>query len=60
MESEEGGDYYFINVDLAVKSMSDTYSTDNKLWDTLNYFRMTEEAVKRMKSFAQMPRGDRR
>ena len=51
--AKEGGDYYFIDVDLTVKSIDDTYSTfDNKLWDTLNYFRtkeQAEEAAKRMK-----------
>lgn len=51
--AKEGGDYYFIDVDLTVKSIDDTYSTfDNKLWDALNYFRtkeQAEEAAKRMK-----------
>lgn len=51
--AKKGGDYYFIDVDLTVKSIDDTYSTfDNKLWDALNYFRtkeQAEEAAKRMK-----------
>ena len=43
--AKEGGDYYFIDIDLTVKSIDDTYSTfDNKLWDTLNYFRTKEQA----------------
>ena len=51
--AKKGGDYYFIDVDLTVKSIDDTYSTfDNILWDALNYFRtkeQAEEAAKRMK-----------
>ena len=51
--AKKGGDYYFIDVDLIVKSIDDTYSTfDNKLWDALNYFRtkeQAEEAAKRVK-----------
>jgi hypothetical protein len=51
--AKEGEDYYFIDVDLTVKSIDDTYSTfDNKLWDALNYFRTkeyTEEAARRVK-----------
>ena len=51
--AKEGGDYYFIDVDLIVKSIDDTYSTfDNKLWDALNYFRTKEytaEAARRVK-----------
>ena len=51
--AKKGGDYYFIDVDLTVKSIDDTYSTfDNKLWYSLNYFRTkeyTEEAARRMK-----------
>ena len=47
------GNYYFIDVNLTVKSIDDTYSTfDNELWDTLNYFRTKEytaEAAKRVK-----------
>ena len=51
--AKKGGDYYFIDVDLIVKSIDDTYSTfDYKLWDALNYFRTQEqatEAARRMK-----------
>ena len=44
--AKEGGDYYFIDVDLIVKSIDDTCSTfDNKLWDALNYFRTQEQAT---------------
>lgn len=51
--AKKGGDYYFFDVNLTVKSIDDTYSTfDNELWDALNYFRtheQTEEAAKRVK-----------
>jgi len=51
--AKKGGDYYFIDVDLTVKSLDDTYSTfDNKLWNALNYFHTEEqagEAARRMK-----------
>ena len=51
--AKKGGDYYFIDVDLTVKSIDDTYSTfDNKLWDALNYFHteeQTKEAAKRVR-----------
>lgn len=51
--AKKGGDYYFIDVDLTVKSLDDTYSTfDNKLWDALNYFHTEEQAgevARRMK-----------
>ena len=51
--AKKDGDYYFIDVDLTVKSIDDTYSTfDNKLWDNFNYFRtkeQAEEAAKRVK-----------
>ena len=44
--AKEGGDYYFIDVDLIVKSIDDTCSTfNNKLWDALNYFRTQEQAT---------------
>ncbi len=47
---KKGGDYYFIDVDLTVKSLDDTYSTfDNKLWDALNYFRTQEQATEAAK-----------
>ena len=50
--ADAGKDYYFIDVDLIVKSIDDTYSTfDYKLWDALNYFRtqeQAEEAAKRV------------
>lgn len=51
--AKKGGDYYFINIDLTVKSIDDTYSTfDNKLWDALNHFRTKEytaEAARRVR-----------
>ncbi|WP_455072293.1 hypothetical protein [Prevotella melaninogenica] len=51
--AKKGGDYYFIDVDLTVKSIYDTYSTfDNKLWNALNYFHTEEQAgevARRMK-----------
>ncbi len=51
--AKKGGDYYFFDVNLTVKSIDDTYSTfDNELWDALNYFRtheQAEEAAKRVK-----------
>ena len=51
--AKENEDYYFVDMDLTVKSIDDTYSTfDNKLWDNLNYFRtkeQAEEAAKRVK-----------
>lgn len=51
--AKKDGDYYFIDINLTVKSIDDTYSTfDNGLWDALNYFRteeQAEEAAKRMK-----------
>ena len=51
--AKEGGDYYFIDVDLTVKSLDDTYITfDNKLWNAFNYFRtkeQAEETAKRVK-----------
>lgn len=51
--AKKGGDYYFIDVDLTVKSIDDTYSTfDNKLWNALNYFHtkeQTAEAAKRVR-----------
>ena len=46
-------DYNFINADLSVSLMDDTYSSfDNKLWDAFNHFRkeeQAEEAAKRVK-----------
>ena len=48
--AKEGGDYYFIDVDLIVKSIDDTYSTfDNKLYDALNYFHTEEQAIEAAK-----------
>ena len=51
--AKKGGYYYFIDVNLKVKSIGDTYSTfDNELWDALNSFRTKEytaEAAKRVK-----------
>lgn len=55
--AKEGGDYYFTDVDLIVKSLDDTYSTfDNKLWNALNYFHteeQAEEAARRVKETLQ-------
>ena len=43
--AKKGGYYYFIDVNLTVKSIDDTYSTfDNELWDAFNYFRTKEQA----------------
>ena len=51
--AKKGGYYYFIDVNLTVKSIDDTYSTfDNKLWNALNYFHTEEQAgevARRMK-----------
>ena len=51
--AKKGGYYYFIDVNLTVKSIDDTYSTfDNELWDAFNYFRtkeQAEEAARRVK-----------
>ena len=51
--SKKYGDYYFIDANLTVKSIDDTYSTfDTELWDALNYFCTEEyaaEAAKRVK-----------
>lgn len=55
--AKKGGDYYFTDVDLIVKSLDDTYSTfDNKLWNALNYFHteeQAEEAARRVKETLQ-------
>lgn len=49
--ADVGEEYYFIDVDLTVKSIDDTYSTfDNKLWDALNYFHTDEQAAEAAKS----------
>ena len=43
--AKKGGYYYFIDVNLTVKSIDDTYSTfDNELCDAFNYFRTKEQA----------------
>ena len=51
--AKKGGDYYFIDINLTVKSIDDTYSTfDNGLWNALNYFHTEEytaEAARRVK-----------
>ena len=51
--AKKGGDYYFIDINLTVKSIDDTYSTfDNGLWNALNYFHteeQTAEAAKRVR-----------
>lgn len=51
--AKKGGDYYFIDINLTVKSIVDTYSTfDNVLWNALNYFHteeQTAEAARRVK-----------
>ena len=51
--AKKDGDYYFIDINLTVKSIDDTYSTfDNGLWNALNYFHTEEytaEAAKRVR-----------
>lgn len=51
--AKKDGDYYFIDSNLTVKSVDDTYSTfDNGLWNALNYFHTEEytaEAARRVK-----------
>lgn len=51
--SKKHGDYYFVDANLTVKSVDDTYSTfDTELWDALNYFHteeQTAEAAKRVR-----------
>lgn len=51
--AKKDGDYYFIDINLTVKSIDDTYSTfDNGLWNALNYFHTEEytaEAARRVK-----------
>lgn len=51
--AEKHEDYNFINADLSVSLMDDTYSSfDNKLWDAFNHFRkedQAEEAARRVK-----------
>ena len=51
--SKKHGDYYFVDANLTVKSVDDTYSTfDTELWDALNYFyteEQTAEAAKRVR-----------
>ena len=51
--AKKWGDYYFIDINLTVKSINDTYSTfDNGLWNALNYFHteeQTAEAARRVK-----------
>lgn len=51
--AKKGGDYYFVDANLTVKSVDDTYSTfDTELWDALNYFHteeQTAEAAKRVR-----------
>lgn len=48
--AKEGEDYYFIDIDLTVKSIDDAYSTfDNKLWNTLNYFHTKEQTAEAAK-----------
>ena len=45
--------YYWIDVNLAIRNINDTYSSfDNEIWDAFNYFRTKEqakEAAKRVK-----------
>ena len=45
--------YYWIDVNLAIRNINDTYSTfDNEVWDAFNHFRkeeQAEEAAKRVK-----------
>lgn len=51
--AKKHGDYYFVDANLTVKSVDDTYSTfDTELWDALNYFHTeehTSEAARRVK-----------
>lgn len=51
--AKKDGDYYFIDINLTVKSIDDTYSTfDDGLWNALNYFHTEEytaEAARRVK-----------
>jgi hypothetical protein len=51
--SEECEDYHFLNADLSISIMSDTYSSlDDEFWDTFNYFRtekQAKEAAKRVR-----------
>ena len=55
--ADVGKDYYFIDVDLIVKSTNDTYSTfDYNLWDALNYFRTQEQATEDAKRVREVLR----
>ena len=49
----KGEDYHFINADLSISIIGDTYSSlDNEFWGTFNYFRtekQAEEAARRVK-----------
>lgn len=48
--AKKDGYYYFIDINLTVKSIDDTYSTfDNELCDAFNYFRTKEQAEKAAK-----------
>lgn len=51
--AKKGGYYYWIDVNLAIININDTYSSfDNKIWDAFNYFRtkeQAEEAARRVK-----------
>lgn len=51
--SEKCENYYFLNSDLSISIMGDTYSSmDDEFWGTFNYFRtekQAEEAAKRVK-----------
>lgn len=51
--AKHGEYYYWIDVNLVIRNIDDTYSTfDNELWDAFNYFRtkeQAEEATKRVK-----------
>lgn len=50
--STKGENYYFLNSDLSISIMGDTYSSmDDEFWDACNYFRtekQAEEAAKRV------------
>ena len=51
--SKNGEDYHFVNADLSISIMGDTYTPfDNEFWGTFNYFRtekQAEEAARRVK-----------
>ena len=43
--AKKGEYYYWIDVNLVIRNINDTYSSfDNKIWDAFNYFRTKEQA----------------